>query len=58
MDSVEDVWICEERAETGFGAQIDCPAAILGAREISGIGVAKDPSAEGDEARMFFGGTG
>jgi hypothetical protein len=54
MDSVEDLWIGEERAETGFGAQIDCPAAILGAREISRIGIVKDSSAEGDEVDVFL----
>jgi hypothetical protein len=50
MDFVEEVWVSKERAEAGFGTKIDRPAAILGTREISGIGIAKDPSAKGDEA--------
>jgi hypothetical protein len=55
MDPVEEIRIGEEGAEAGFRAQIDSLAAIMGAREITGIGIAKDPSTEGDEARVFFG---
>ena len=54
MDSIKDIWVGEERAETGFGAEIDRPAAIFDAREIGRIGITEDPSAEGDEAGMFF----
>ena len=54
MDFIEDVRVREERAETGFGAEIDGAAAILSAREVGRIGIAKDPSAEGDETRMVF----
>jgi len=52
VDFIEDIRVGQECAETGFGAEIDCPAAIFGPREIGRIGVAKDPSTEGDEARM------
>ena len=51
MDFIEDLRVCEECAETGFCAEINCPAAIFCAREIGRIGVAEDPSAECDEAR-------
>ena len=54
MNFIEDIRVSEERAEAGFGAEIDCPAAMLGAREIGGIGIAKDPSAEGDEAGVLL----
>ena len=54
MDSVKNIRVGEEGAKAGFSAQIDCPAAIPGAREIGGIGIVKDPSAEGDEALVFL----
>ena len=54
MNLVEKVPVSEEGAEARFGAQIDCVAPIIDAREICGIGIAKDASAKGDEARMFF----
>lgn len=54
MDFIKGIGVSEERAETGFGAEIDRAAAILDAREVGRISVTKDPSAEGDEARMFF----
>jgi hypothetical protein len=57
MDFIENIRVGEECAETRFGAEIDGPAAVLSAREISGIGIAEDPPAEGDKARMLFGGT-
>lgn len=54
MDFVEDIWVREERAEAGLGAKIDRPAAVLGARKVGGVGVAKAASAEGDELRGFL----
>ena len=54
MDFVENVWVCKERAEAGLGAEIDHSAAVFRAREVCLIGVTKDPSAEGDEARSFL----
>lgn len=54
MDFVENVRVCQERAEARLGAEMDRPAAVLGAREIGRVSVAKDPTAEGDKARMFL----
>lgn len=54
MDFVEEIRVSKERAETGFGAEIDRAAAILGAREVSRIGIAEDAPAEGDKTRMFL----
>lgn len=54
MDFIEDVRISKERAEAGFGAEIDCPASMFGAGIVSGIGIAEDPPTEGDETRMFL----
>ena len=52
MDFIENIRVRQERAEAGFRAEIDRPAAVYGTREVCRIGVAKDPPAEGDEARM------
>ena len=57
MDFVENVRISEECAETGFGAEVDRSAAIFGARKIGGIGIAENPAAECDKARISFGRT-
>lgn len=54
MDFVENVRVCQERAEARLGAEMNRPAAVLGAREIGRVGVAEDPTAEGDKARMFL----
>jgi len=54
MNFIEDLRVGEERLEAGFSAEIDRPAAIVKARKIRGIGVAQDPSAEGDKARMVL----
>ena len=51
MCGVEALWIGLERAEAGFGAEVDRPPAIFGAREILRIGVMKDASTEGDEVQ-------
>lgn len=54
MDFVENIRVCQERAETGFGAEIDRPAAVLNAREIGWIGITEAPSTEGDETGVFL----
>lgn len=54
MDFVENIRVCEKGAKAGVGAKIDYPAPIFDARKIGRIGVAEDPSAEGDEARVFL----
>ena len=53
MDFIKDFRVSKERAEARLGAQIDRPAAILGSRIVGGVGVAENPSAEGDEAWML-----
>ena len=50
MDFIEDIRVGEERAAASLRAEVDGPAAVLGAREIGRIRVAKDPPAESDEA--------
>jgi len=52
MHPVKHIWIRQERAEAGFGAKVDSPAAVLGAREVSGVRVTEDPPAERDEAGL------
>ena len=54
MDFVENIRVVEERAETGFGAEIDRPAAVFDSGEVRGIGISKDAPAQGDEAWMFL----
>jgi hypothetical protein len=54
MDFIEEIGIGEERAETGFGAKVNGPAAMLNTGEIRGIGVAKSPPAQGDKTREDF----
>jgi hypothetical protein len=54
MDFVKDVRICEERAKTGLRAEIEGPAMVFDAREISGVGVLEFASAECDEAWVLF----
>jgi hypothetical protein len=56
MGFIENIGVGQERAKAGHGAKIDRPAAMLCAREKGGIGIAENPPAEGDEARVFFGG--
>ena len=51
MRGIEARWVGLERAEAGFGAKVDRPPAIFGARKILRIGVMEDASAEGDEVR-------
>jgi hypothetical protein len=54
MDFIEDIRVGEECAEAGLRAEVDGPAAVLGAREIGWISVAKNPPAEGDEVWVFL----
>jgi len=54
MDFVEDIRVSQKRIVTGFGAEINRPASIYGAREIGRVRVAEDPPAQGDEAWMFL----
>lgn len=54
MGFVEDIRVSQERAKTGFCAEIDRPAAILDARKICWISIAELSSTEGDEAWVFF----
>ena len=54
MDFIEDIRICEERAATGFGAEIDRPAAIFEARKIRGIGIPELSPTQRHEAREFL----
>ena len=53
MDFIEDIRVGKECAETRFGAEPDRPRAVDGTRIILRIGVAEDPSAEGDELFVF-----
>ncbi len=54
MDFIEDIRVSQECTETGFGAEIDRPAAIFDAREISGVRVAEFSPTEGDETGVFL----
>lgn len=54
MNLVEDIRVSQKRAEAGFRAEIDGPAAIFDAREIVRISIAEFSSTEGDEARIFL----
>jgi hypothetical protein len=54
MDFIEDVWVGKERAKAGLRAEIDRPAAVLGAREIGRVGVAEDPTAKRNEVWMLL----
>lgn len=54
MHFIENIRVGEECAEAGFGAEEDRPSTIRCAGIILRIGVAKDPSAQGDELFMLF----
>ena len=54
MDFVEEIWVGEERAEAGFGAEQDRPPAIFGARIVLRIGIAENTPTEGDELFGFL----
>ena len=45
MDFVENIRVVEERAEAGFGAEIDRPAAVFDSRKVCRIGVSEDAPA-------------
>ena len=50
MDFIEDIRVGPERAQAGFRAEIDRPAAILDAREIGRVRIMEISSAEGHKA--------
>jgi len=54
MDFIEHVRVSQERAETGFCAEIDRPAAILDAGKIGRIRVAEFSPTQSDEAWIFL----
>ena len=54
MDFIEHLRVGQEGAETGFGAEIEGPDAILDAWKISWIRVAKFSPTQGDEERIFL----
>ena len=54
MDFVENIWVSQERAGAGLGAEVDHPAAVVGAREVRRVGIVKDPSAKGHKVGMRF----
>ena len=54
MHFIEEIGVSQERAETGFGAKIDRPAAILDVRKIGRVRVAEFSATQGDEARIFL----
>lgn len=58
MDFIEEVWIRQEGAPAGIGAEQDRAAAIFDPRKIGRIGVSENPPAKGDEAEMSFGFSG
>ncbi len=44
MDFIEDIRVSLEGAQTGIGAEIDGPAAILEAWKIRRVAIVEDPS--------------
>ena len=54
MDFVKNIRVGEERTQTGFGAEINHPAAIFDSREVCRIGVAEPTSAEGNESWILL----
>jgi hypothetical protein len=54
MDFVKNIRAVEERAETGFGAQIDRPATVFDSGKVCRIGVSEDAPAQCDEAWIFL----
>jgi hypothetical protein len=41
MDFIEEIGVGQERAEAGFGAEVDRPASILNARKIGRVRIAE-----------------
>jgi hypothetical protein len=54
MDFIEHMRVGKERAAAGFGAEQDRPPAISRAWIICRVGIAEDPSAEGNEAILLL----
>ena len=54
VDFIEQIRVGQERAQAGLSAEIDNPAAGLGVWKICRIGIAEDPSAEGDKTLAFI----
>ena len=50
MCFIKQIRVGEEGVAAGFGAEIKSPAAIFHGWKIAWVGVAEDPSAEGDKA--------
>lgn len=55
MNLVENIRVCQKRAQTGFRTKINGPATIFNARKISGICIPEFPSAERDKTGKLFG---
>ena len=51
MRGIKSFGIGLKRSETGFGAKVNRPPAIFGARKILRIGIVKNSSAKSDEVR-------
>jgi len=49
MCFIKQIRVGEEGLAAGFGAEIKSPAAIFHGWKIAWVGVAEDPSAEGDK---------
>ena len=54
MDFIKNIRVGQEGAEAGFGAEIDGPAAILGAWKIGRVRVAEFSPTQSDEAWIFL----
>jgi hypothetical protein len=54
MDLIEEIGVSQERAETGFGAEIDRAAVILDAWKIGRICLAEFSATQGDEAWILL----
>lgn len=52
MGFVENIRVREERAKAGISTEQDRPSTIFGTREVSGIGITEDTSAQGNELAM------
>jgi hypothetical protein len=54
MNFVKQIRVSQKRAKTGFRTEVDHPPFVFNPREVSGIGVAENASAKGDELFMPF----
>ena len=50
MRRIKSLRVREERAETGFCTKVNCPAVVIGIREILRVGIVEDPSAKSDKS--------